>query len=56
MHAGLLSHFSSPFRKLFTTQIMNVGSGEITRAFEYFLATGNLGTKNGLGLMQDQGR
>lgn len=53
--AQLADLITSTFSKLFTTQINNAGAGEITRAFEFFLATGNLGTKNGLGLMQDQG-
>lgn len=33
----------------------NTKSGEITSGMEYFLATGNLRTKNGLGLMQTNG-
>ncbi|KAI6228988.1 DNA-directed RNA polymerase subunit beta [Aphelenchoides fujianensis] len=41
--------------KIFQQHLNNAGATEITRAFEYFLATGNLATKNGLGLMQEQG-
>ncbi|KAI6225647.1 DNA-directed RNA polymerase [Aphelenchoides besseyi] len=41
--------------KMFQQQLNNAGATEISRALEYFLATGNLATKNGLGLMQEQG-
>uniref|UniRef100_A0A915EK48 DNA-directed RNA polymerase n=1 Tax=Ditylenchus dipsaci TaxID=166011 RepID=A0A915EK48_9BILA len=41
--------------KEFIKSLASHKGGEITRGLEYFLATGNLVTKNGLGLMQTTG-
>uniref|UniRef100_A0A914CW68 DNA-directed RNA polymerase n=1 Tax=Acrobeloides nanus TaxID=290746 RepID=A0A914CW68_9BILA len=39
----------------FTKALTSMRGGEISRGLEYFLATGNLITRNGLGLMQTTG-
>ena len=47
--------FITFFSKEFLKALGSHKGGEITRGLEYFLATGTLVTRNGLGLMQESG-